>query len=194
MVDHEGSTVVGAYGPCGCRRDSSRVRELKRRRSAFLSHPTVELHTIRQAGTSLRFLACAPRSIQVRLRAPSGSRLVLTALSRTSPRHVVKKCRLTITAPATHLERRSSCSIATNGATSTSDLRVFVQGSDLVQVRADPRHDLPAAAPTTICPSCGHSRATAPVLQVWSRAFAAPARLMRLSGGPSALLRLPECS
>ena len=37
-------------------------------------------------------LACrAQRTVQVRLRAPSGSRLVLTALSRTSPRHVVRK-------------------------------------------------------------------------------------------------------
>ena len=37
-------------------------------------------------------LACrAQRTVQVRLRAPSGSRLVLTALSCTSPRHVVRK-------------------------------------------------------------------------------------------------------
>ena len=36
-------------------------------------------------------LACrAQRTVQVRLRAPSGSRLVLTALSPTSPRHVVR--------------------------------------------------------------------------------------------------------
>ena len=36
-------------------------------------------------------LACrAQRTVQVRLRAPSGSRLALTALSRTSPRRVVR--------------------------------------------------------------------------------------------------------
>ena len=36
-------------------------------------------------------LACrAQRTVQVRLRAPSGSRLVLAVLSRTSPRHVVR--------------------------------------------------------------------------------------------------------
>ena len=36
-------------------------------------------------------LACrAQRTVQVRLRAPSGSRLVLTALSPTSPRRVVR--------------------------------------------------------------------------------------------------------
>ncbi len=36
-------------------------------------------------------LACRARcTVQVRLRAPSGSRLVLTALSPTSPRHVVR--------------------------------------------------------------------------------------------------------
>ena len=36
-------------------------------------------------------LACrAQRTVQVRLRAPSGSRLVLTALSPTSPRHVAR--------------------------------------------------------------------------------------------------------
>ena len=36
-------------------------------------------------------LACrAQRTVQVRLRAPSGARLVLTALSPTSPCHVVR--------------------------------------------------------------------------------------------------------
>ena len=33
---------------------------------------------------------------KVRLRAPSGSRLVLTALSRTSPRHVVRNAGLPV--------------------------------------------------------------------------------------------------
>ena len=42
-------------------------------------------------------LACrAQRTVQVRLRAPSGARLVLTALSPTSPRHVVRKGRLAV--------------------------------------------------------------------------------------------------
>ena len=58
----------------------------------------VNLHFSPPDGRSTRYdcqdfvaLACrARRTVQVRLRAPSGSRLVLTALSRTSPRHVVR--------------------------------------------------------------------------------------------------------
>ena len=56
------------------------------------------LHFSRPNGRSTRYdrqdfvaLACrAQRTVQVRLRAPSGARLVLTALSLTSPRHVVR--------------------------------------------------------------------------------------------------------
>ncbi len=56
------------------------------------------LHFSPHEGRSTRYdrqdfvaLACrAQRTVQVRLRAPSSSRLVLTALSRTPPRHVVR--------------------------------------------------------------------------------------------------------
>ena len=57
-----------------------------------------DLHFSPPDGRSTRYdrqdfvaFACrAQRTVQVRLRAPSGSRLVLAALSRTSPRHVVR--------------------------------------------------------------------------------------------------------
>ena len=54
-------------------------------------HPTAEARDT-TAMTSLRLLAVLECSTyrQVRLRSPSGSRLVLTALSRTSPRHAVR--------------------------------------------------------------------------------------------------------
>ena len=58
----------------------------------------LSLHFSPPNGRSTRYehqdfvaIACrAQRTVQVRLRAPSGSRLVLTALSRTSLRHVVR--------------------------------------------------------------------------------------------------------
>ena len=59
---------------------------------------STSLHVSPPDGRSTRYdrqdfvaLACrAQRTVQVRLRAPSGSRLVLTALSRTLSRHVVR--------------------------------------------------------------------------------------------------------
>ena len=47
-------------------------------------------HAIRAPGLRCACLPCSTYC-EVRLRAPSGTRLVLTALSRTSPRHVVRK-------------------------------------------------------------------------------------------------------
>ena len=62
----------------------------------------LSLHFSPPDGRSTRYdrqdfvaLACrAQRTVQVRLRAPSGSRLVLTALTPTSPRHVVRNAGL----------------------------------------------------------------------------------------------------
>ena len=52
-------------------------------------HPTAEARGM-TAMTSLRLLAVLDVLFKYTCGAPSGSRLVLTALSRTSPRHVVK--------------------------------------------------------------------------------------------------------
>ena len=68
------------------------------RPATYASKPEPSLHFSPPNGRSTRYerqdfvaLACrAQRTVQVRLRAPSGARLVLTALSRTSPRRVVR--------------------------------------------------------------------------------------------------------
>ena len=73
----------------------------RRQRQGYPGRPrriAVNLHFSPPDGLSTRYdrqdfvaLACrAQRTVQVRLRAPSGARLVLTALSPTSPRHVVR--------------------------------------------------------------------------------------------------------
>ena len=64
--------------------------EVETGRLACISHHS----TVEARDTTARdfvALACrAQRTVQVRLRAPSGSRLVLTVLSPTSPRRVVR--------------------------------------------------------------------------------------------------------
>ena len=75
--------------------------ELYIRTAEYLYCLSNRLHFSPPDGRSTRYdrqdfvaLACRAQRTEVRLRAPSGSRLVLTALSPTSPRHVVRNAGL----------------------------------------------------------------------------------------------------
>lgn len=59
-------------------------------RLAWIAHHVTVEARHGPAIASLRLLAVLTRTVQVRLRAPTGTRLVLTSFSRTSPRHVMR--------------------------------------------------------------------------------------------------------
>ena len=98
QLDRLGRPGRAGGRPAGLRTHQARRRENRSCKNASPHVRTISLHFSPPDGRSTRYdrhdfvaLACrARRTVQVRLRAPSGSRLVLAALSPTSSRHVVR--------------------------------------------------------------------------------------------------------